>query len=59
MNIHRRGKTGCEILIDHFSNVCPGAEFSIDILEKLPCDGYKYRAIDEKRRAYRLKREDY
>ena len=48
MNIHRRGKTGCEILIDHFSNVCPGAEFSIDILEKLPGDGYKDGAIDDK-----------
>ena len=23
MNIHRKEKTGCEILIDHFSNVCP------------------------------------
>ena len=39
MNVHRRGKSGCEILIDHFSNVCPGAEFSIEILEKLPGDG--------------------
>ena len=59
MNIHRRGKTGCEILIDHFSNICPGAEFSIDILEKLPGDGYKDGAIDDKMRAYRLEREDY
>ena len=59
MNIHRRGKTGCEILIDHFSNVCPDATFSIDILEKLPGDGYKDGAIDDKMREYRLKREDF
>ena len=48
MNIHRKGKTGCEILIDHFSNVCPGALFSIDILEKLPGDGYRDGVIDDK-----------
>ena len=59
MNVHRRGKTGCEILIDHFSNVCPGAEFSIHILEKLPGDGYKDGTIDDKMRTYRLEREDY
>ena len=59
MNIHRKGKTGCEIMIDHFSNVCPGASFTIDILEKLPGDGYKDGAIDEKMRDYRLEREDY
>ena len=59
MNIHRKGKTGCEILIDHFSNVCPGALFSIDILEKLPGDGYENGSIDDKMRKYRLEREDY
>ena len=59
MNIHRRGKSGCEILIDHFSNVCPGALFSIDILEKLPGDGYNSGSIDDKMRKYRLEREDY
>ena len=59
MNIHRKGKTGCEILIDHFSNVCPGALFSIDILEKLPGDGYENGSIDDQMRKYRLEREDY
>ena len=59
MNVHRRGKSGCRILIDHFSNVCPDAEFSIDILEKLPGNGYKNGAIDDKMRKYRLGREDY
>ena len=59
MNIHRRGKSGCELLIDHFSNVCPNASFNIDILEKLPGDGYKDGVIDDKMREYRLEREDY
>ena len=59
MNIHRKGKTGCEILIDHFTNVCPGSSFSIQILEKLPGNGYANGAIDEKMRKYRLEREDY
>ena len=59
MNVHRKGKTGCEILIDHFSNVCPGSLFSIDILEKLPGDGYENGSIDDKMRKYRLEREDY
>ena len=41
MNVHRTGKTGCENNINHFTNVCPGAKFSIQVLEKLPGDGYK------------------
>ena len=59
MNVHRKGKTGCEILIDHFSNVCPRASFSIDILEKLPGNGYLNGSIDAEMRKYRLEREDY
>ena len=59
MNVHRKGKSGCEILIDHFSNVCPGANFSIDILEKLPGNGYKNGSIDAQMRKYRLERKDY
>ena len=27
MNIHRKGKSGCEILINHFTKVCPNASF--------------------------------
>ena len=59
MNIHRKGKTGCEVLIDHFSNVCPGSSFSIQILEKLPGNGYTNGIVDEQMRKYRLEREDY
>ena len=59
MNIHRKGKTGCEILIDHFSNVCPGSLFSIQILEKLPGNGYANGVVDQQMRKYRLEREDH
>ena len=59
MNIHRRGKSGCEILIDHFKNVCPGATFTILILEVLPGDGYVNGKIDPAMLEYRLQREDY
>ena len=59
MNVHRKGKSGCEILIDHFSNVCHGSNFSIDILEKLPGNGYLNGSIDAEMRKYRLEREDY
>ena len=59
MNIHRRGKTGCEILIDHFTNVCSGSSFTIQILEKLPGNGYSNGVVDHEMRKYRLEREDY
>ena len=61
MNIHRKGKTGCEVLIDHFSNVCCGCSFRIQILEKLPGDGYCQgnKRIDDNMRKYRLEREDH
>ena len=59
MNIHRRAKSGCTICIDHFSKVCPGSAFSIQILEKLPGDGYANGTIDDQMRDNRLEREDY
>ena len=59
MNVHRKGKSGCEISIDHYTNVCPGAEFSIQILEKLPGNGYTNGVVDPAMREYRLQREDY
>ena len=33
MSIHRRGKSGCEISIDHYRNVCKNATFSIQVIE--------------------------
>ena len=59
MNIHRRAKSGCSIFINHFTNVCPGASFSIQIIEKLEGNGYLHGAIDPEMRERRLKREDY
>ena len=41
INIHRIGKSGCEVLINHFNKVCPNSYFFIQILEVLPADGYK------------------
>ena len=35
MDIHRKGKSGCEVLIDHFTNACPNSSFSVQILEVL------------------------
>ena len=58
MNIHRRGKSGCEIAIDHFKNVCPGATFTILILEVLPGDGFANGKIDPAMLEFRLQRQD-
>ena len=59
MNIHRRAKSGCEISIDHFKNVCPDATFKVQIVEKLPGNGYKNGKVDSAMLKYRLEREDY
>lgn len=59
MNIHRTGKSGCEISIDHYKNVCPGATFNIQILEVLPGDGYLNGKIDPAMLQKRLERENY
>ena len=47
MNMHIKGKSGCEIVINHFTNVCPGAKFSIHVLGKLPGDEYKNGSRDK------------
>ena len=56
MNIHRKGKSSCEISINHYTNVCPNSSFSIQILEQLPGDGYKNGARDKAIYQYRLER---
>ena len=48
MNVHRRGKSGCEIAIDHYKNVCPNATFNIQIVEILPGNGYKNEDFGDK-----------
>ena len=59
MDIHRKGKSGCEVLINHFTNVCPNSSFSIQILEVLPGDGYKDGALDLEMASHRKDREDF
>ena len=59
MNIHRRGKSGCEISINHYKNVCPGSSFTIQIIEVLPGNGYKNGAFDIDMNKYRKEREEY
>ena len=59
MNTHRKAKQGCEISINHYKHVCPGATFSIQIIEKLEGDGYKNGALDTEVKKYRLQREDF
>ena len=59
MNVHRTGKQGCEISIDHFANVCPKVNFSVQILEKLPGNGYVNGQFDKTMLKTRLEREDY
>ena len=34
IDIHRRGKSACQILIDQFKNDCPGGKFTVQ-LQKL------------------------
>ena len=41
MNIYKTGNSECEISIDHYRNVCKNATFSIQVIEKLPWNGYK------------------
>ena len=40
MNIHQKSKSGCELSLSHYKNVCKGDNFSIHILEKLEGDGF-------------------
>ena len=57
MNIHRKGKSGCEISINRYKNVFKNA--SIPITEELPGNYYKNGSMDHKILEYRLHREDY
>ena len=59
MNIHRKGKSGCEVLINHFNHVCPNSSFFIQILEVLPGTGYINGALDAEMTAHRKSREDF
>ena len=60
MNIHLRRKSGCEISIKHYKNICNGGKFYIQIVEKLPGNNYKIGMKDEDMLEYNcLKLEDH
>ena len=59
MNFHRRGQPRCEISINHYRNVCKNAAFSIQVIEKLPGNGYEKGIKDRAMLEHRLQREDY
>ena len=54
MNIPVRGKSGCNISIDHDRDVCKIATFSIQAIEKLPGNGYANYMLE-----YRSQPGDY
>lgn len=39
MNIHIKGKTGCEHVAKHFSYNCPGSPFTVQIIETFKGSG--------------------
>jgi len=54
MNIHRTAKTGCEHMVKHFHESCPGAGFSIQVVEIFPGNGYSLNKVCPTARAKRL-----
>ena len=59
INIHRIGKSGCEISIGHYRNVCNNATFSIQVNGKLPENNYENGIKNNAMLEYRLHHEDY
>ena len=60
INIHRTSKKGCEHFIEHFSTTCSGHSFTIQVIEKLPSNGYDVSGdVCEDMLEKRLDREDY
>ena len=59
MNIHRTAKTGCEHMINHFREVCPGSSFSIRIIEVFKGDGYENNKVCPEARKIRVERENF
>ena len=59
MNIHRKGKSCCELSISHYKNVCQGASFSIHILDKLEGDDFITGQRDFAMQKLRMQRKDY
>ena len=54
INVHKRGKSGCETYIDHYTNVFKNATFSIQMIEKLRGNDYESGIRDNAMLEYRL-----
>ena len=59
MNIHRTAKTGCEHMLHHFRVSCPGAGYSIMVIEVFEGSGYQNNKECPDSKKVRLDREDY
>ena len=59
MNIHRTAKTGCKHMINHFKEACPGASFSIQVIELFEGNGYVGKKVCPSALKARVDREDY
>ena len=59
MNIHRTAKTGCQHMIEHFRDACPGASFDIQVVEIFNGDGYVDRKVCPAARKERVDRENF
>ena len=57
MDNHWKRKSWCEISTELYKNICKGG-FSIQIIEKLPGDGYKSGIKDEDMQENWIQRED-
>ena len=59
INIHRTAKTGCEFMINHFRDSCPGAGFKINIIEVFEGNGYSGNKVCASAREKRVERENF
>ena len=62
INRHRTATVGCQHVLNHYKVNCvsPSFAFSVQILEKLPGDGYiENKTVDPEIRDQRLNREEY
>ena len=58
MNIHRCGKSDCEIALKPFKNIFPGSKFTTQLLQKLLGNGYINDTINPQTLDYRLQCEE-
>ena len=59
INRHRTAKSGCQHVLSHFQECGTNGSFGIQILEKLPGNGYVNNKVCPEQKKKRLEREDY